>query len=189
MALDASAFSRHGLVKRALAGGKILSLRRGLYCLAPRYQKQPVNPYAFAQRIYGPSYISMETALSHHGWIPEAVHACICASYGNAKGYNTPLGVFNYSRLPQKVFYTAVERCVDSDGNVFFMASPAKALADYFYVRRPPWTNIRDACGSLRIEQEEMLVVTADELAMLEDNCTSRRVRRFLANWRKALKS
>ena len=189
VALDASTFSRHGLIKRALAGGEILNVRRGLYCLSPRYQKKPVNPYALAQRIYGPSYISMETALSHHGWIPEAVHVCTCASYGNAKEFNTPLGIFSYSRVPQQVFYAGVERCVDSDGSVFFLASPAKALADYFYVRRPSWKNIRDAWGSLRVEEEDILAVAADELALLEDNYTNRRVGRFLAGWRQALKS
>jgi len=188
VAMDSSAFSRHGLIKRALAGGEILNIRRGLYCLAPRYQKRPVNVYAVAQRIYGPSYISMETALSHHGWIPEAVHTCTCASYGNAKEFNTPLGLFSYSRVPQKVFYAGVERCVDSAGNVFFMASPAKALADYFYARRPPWKNIRDALGSLRIEQEDALAVTGEELSVLEDNCSNGRVRRFLAGWKEAVK-
>ncbi len=187
-ALDASPFSRHGLVKRALAGGEILNIRRGLYCLAPRYQKRPVNPFALAERIYGPSYISMETALRHHDWIPEAVHVCTCASYGNAKEFNTPLGVFSYSRVPQRIFYAGVERRVEPDGNVFFMASPAKALADYFYVRRPPWKSIRDASGSLRIEEEEIHAVDADELSLLEENYTNRRVRHFLAGWREALR-
>jgi hypothetical protein len=56
-------------------------------------------------------------------------------------------------------------------------------------VRRPPWKNIQDAWGSLRIEQEDILAVDAHELALLEGNYINRRVRRFLADWRKALKS
>jgi hypothetical protein len=187
VAMAGSAFSRHGLVKRAMSGGEILNLRRGLYCLAPRYQKRPVSVYALAQRIHGPSYLSMETALSHHGWIPEAVYACTCASYRNAKEFSTPLGVFSYSRVPQKVFYAGVERCVDPDGNAYFMASPAKALADYVYVRRPPWKNVRDASQSLRIEEEDILAVSSDEITLLEGNCTVQRVKRFLASWKEAL--
>jgi len=61
---------RYGLVKRAIAGGQIIHIRRGLYCLAPKYQKKKLNLYALAEHLYGPSYVSLESALSWHGWIP-----------------------------------------------------------------------------------------------------------------------
>jgi predicted transcriptional regulator of viral defense system len=187
VALDGTAFSRHGLVKRALAGGEILNIRRGLYCLAPRYQKKPVNVYALAQRVYGPSYVSLETALRYHGWIPEAVYACTCASYGNAKEFNTPLGIFSYVRVPQQVFYAGVERCVDSNGNAFLMASPAKALADYVYVHRLNWTSIDQVSVSMRIEPEDWASAAPELLELLVGNYSNRRVKRFLAAWKEAL--
>ena len=124
--LEGTVCSRHGLIKRATSKGEILNIRRGLYCLAPWYQKRPINIYALSQRIYGPSYVSLETALRYHEWIPEAVYACTCASFGNAKEFDTPLGIFSYKRIPQRVFYTGVERNVDNAGNAFFMASPEK---------------------------------------------------------------
>ncbi|MEA3342315.1 MAG: hypothetical protein U9R15_20305, partial [Chloroflexota bacterium] len=96
VAVGGSDFSRHGLIKRAMAGGEILNIRRGLYCLAPRYHRKPVSVYPLAQHVYGPSYISLETALSYHGWIPEAVYACTSASHNNAKEFRTPLGIFSY---------------------------------------------------------------------------------------------
>ena len=65
---------RYGLVRRAIASGEIIHIRRGLYCLSSKYQKKGMNPYALAQQVYGPSYVSLESALSWHGWIPEAVH-------------------------------------------------------------------------------------------------------------------
>ena len=109
--------SRYGLVKRALASGEIIRIRRGLYCLAPKYQKKGINLYALAQLVYGPSYVSLESALSWHGWIPEAVHAITGASFKKAKEFTTPLGVFRYDRVPQQVFYTEVERLTDASGN------------------------------------------------------------------------
>lgn len=187
LALGGSAFSRHGLVKRALANGEILNVRRGLYCLAPRYQKRPVSLYALAQRIYGPSYVSLETALSYHGWIPEAVYACTCASHGNAKEFRTPLGIFSYKRVPQRVFYAGVERYVDPDGNVFFMASPAKALADYVYVHRPNWAGIDEASESLRIESDDWAAVAPEQLDGLAGNYANHRVTCFLASWKERL--
>ena len=185
--VDGSDFSRHGLVKRALANGEILDIRRGLYCLAPRYQKKPVSIYGLAQRVHGPSYISLETALSYHGCIPEAVHACTCVSAGRAREFITPLGLFSYKRVPQRTFYVGVERCVDPDGNTWFMASPAKALADYVYVHRPSWTTIDEASANLRIEAEELAGVTPEQLDDLIDNYSNCRVRCFLATWKKAL--
>ena len=63
------------MLKRAVAAGEVVRIHRGLYCLATRYLREKIDPHVLAQRIYGPSYISLESALSHHGWIPEAVYA------------------------------------------------------------------------------------------------------------------
>ena len=42
---------RFGLVKRAIASGEIIHIRRGLYCLAPKYRKESINLHALAQQI------------------------------------------------------------------------------------------------------------------------------------------
>jgi predicted transcriptional regulator of viral defense system len=189
VALNGSTYSRHGLVERALADGDILGIRRGLYCLEPRYWRRPVSVYALSQCVHGPSYVSMESALAHHGWIPEAVYACTCASYGNAREYRTPLGVFSYRRVPQRVFFEGVDRCVDPDGNVYFMASPAKALADYVYVHNPGWRRVDDAAASLRVEPEDWMAVDPEQLGALAQNYTNGRVRQFLAAWRESIAS
>lgn len=183
VSIEGTDFSRHGLIKRAIASGEILNVRRGLYCLAEPYRKKPVSVYSISQHVHGPSYVSLESALSFHGWIPEAVYACTCVSYNDAKEFDTPLGLFSYTRVPQEAFYCGVERCVDEHGNVFFMASPAKALADYVYVRRLTWTGIDAAIGSLRIEPEELTSVEPSELLELAANYGSGRVKRFLNGW------
>ncbi len=189
VSVDGTDFSRHGLIKRAMSAEEILNIRRGLYCLAPEFQKKPVSVYSLAERIYGPSYISMETALSHHGWIPEAVRACTCASFGNSKEFETPLGLFSYKRVPQHTFFLGVKRCKDENGNVFFMAAPAKALADYLYVRRLSWTGTEEPIRSLRIDEDELVGVTEEELNTLLDNYSNSRVKRFLTGWLGEVKS
>lgn len=183
-----SPYKRYGLIKRAIAGGEIIHIRRGLYCLAPRYQKKKLNLYALAEHIYGPSYVSLESALSWHGWIPEAVYTLTSASFGKSKEFKTPLGAFSYSRVPQKVFYAGVERLTDEAGNAFLMAQPIKALADYVYVHKKDWTGLEPAAENLRIEPEEHESIAADEIDMLIENYTSRRVVRFLEGVRKDLK-
>ena len=180
--------ARYALVKRAIANGELIHIRRGMYCLAPKYQKKSVNLYALAQHIYGPSYISLEAALSWHGWIPEAVYTLTSVSFGKSKEFKTPLGAFSYNRVPQEVFYTGVERMTDETGDVFFMASPLKALSDYVYVHRKDWTGLEPIVNSLRIEPEEFENVTYDGFDMLLENYKSSRVQRFLKGLRKDLK-
>ena len=186
-ALEGSDFSRHGLIKRAISGGEILKIRRGLYCLAPQFQKKPVSIYSLAQRVYGPSYISLESALSYHGWIPEAVYRCTCVSYRNAKEFATPLAHFSYKHVPQRTFYLGVERCEDENGNVFFMASPAKSLADYVYVHHSDWSGIHEAAENLRIDEQDLISVGVGELSELIENYKNSRVKHFLTRWRESL--
>lgn len=179
---------KYGLVKRAIRNGEIIHIRRGLYCLAPKYQKKNVNPYALAQSIYGPSYISLESSLQWHGWIPEAVHTITSASFHKAKEFQTPLGIFSYERVPQKVFYTEVNRVQDESGNISLMASPIKALADYVYARRKDWRGLEPVVGSLRIEPDEFRLVTNEAIQRLIDNYSQVRVKRFLEGMREDLK-
>lgn len=179
---------RYGLVKRAIASGEIIHIRRGLYCLAPKYQKKRINLYALAQHVYGPSYVSLESALSWHGWIPEAVYTLTSVSFEKSKEFKTPLGVFSYDRVPQKVFYAGVERLADEAGNIFLIATPTKALADYVYVRKKDWRGLKPVTGSLRIEQEEFESVTGEELDLLIEDYTSRRVQRFIKGLKRDLK-
>jgi predicted transcriptional regulator of viral defense system len=178
---------RYSLVKRAIASGEIIHIRRGLYCLAPKYQKKKVNLYALGQHIYGPSYISLESALSWHGWIPEAVYTMTSVSLGKSKEFKTSLGVFSYSRVSQKVFYAGVEKLTDEAGNIFLMASPTKALTDYVYVHKKNLSGLKPVTESLRIEPDEFKSVTSEDLELLIENYTSRRVQKFIKGLKKDL--
>ena len=54
-----------------LASGLFLKLRNGFYIL----KDSNPNHYFIANKLYQPSYVSLETALSHYGVIPETVYA------------------------------------------------------------------------------------------------------------------
>src|SRR3546814_15323424 len=64
---------RYGLVNRALKDGSLLRVKRGTYLLGRDYRSQTVHPFAIAQSLVPGSYISLESALTWHGWIPKAV--------------------------------------------------------------------------------------------------------------------
>lgn len=177
--LPGTDFSRHALVKRALAKGQLIQIRRGLYCLSDKDRKKPLNLFSLAQKIYGPSAISLESALSYHGWIPEAVFAVTSVSAQRSHEFKTPLGVFGFARVPAEPFLAGVN-LQSEDGDSFFIAGPWRALADYVYVHKKDWRGLKPLRESLRIENEHLEKVDFRELEEIEAAFRSRRVRRFL---------
>src|SRR5437870_269064 len=86
--LDGTPDSRYGKVKCLLAQGKLLHIRRGLYCLTDLvgYLTKP-HPFELAQHVYGPSYISLESALSFHQLIPETVYTVTSTTSKRSKEF------------------------------------------------------------------------------------------------------
>jgi len=178
--------SRYGVIKRAIAKGELIHIKRGLYLLAKKYQRNTPNLFELAQWIYGPSYISFESALSYHGCIPESVYAVTSACSRNAKKFRTPYGVFIYKRIPYPVLYLGVER-MKSENGTFFMASPLKAVLDYVYVYRKQWRGINPLIKSLRIEQHIIDQWNCDLLDEFREVYANYRVQRFIKGLKKDL--
>jgi len=179
--------TRYALVKRSIANGDIIHIKRGLYTLSPLYRKGTVNPYSVSHMILGLSYISLETALSTCGWIPEAVRTITAVTSRPSTEFMTPIGHFTYEKVPQKTLFAGVERLKDASGNVWFQATPLKALADYVYLHGYDWTSSRPLVESLRIDDESLREITKTDFIELEGNYTNRRVVRFLQGLSKEL--
>lgn len=175
------------LLKRAIARREVWRLHRGLYCLADRFGRGRVNPLGIAQRIHGPSYLSLETALSHHGWIPEGVQAITSVALERSRTFNTPVGVFSFTPVPQRRFLAGVRRIAADGGDAFFMAVPLKALADLVYVQRLDWRSAAPVVESLRVEEESLAELTGEQFDEVASAYRPGRVSRFLAGLRKDL--
>jgi len=120
-------FKIHTLEKE----GKILRIKRGWYCVNPRYSKRTINHGVAANLLYeDPSYVSLETALSYYGLIPERTMGMTSVVTGRSRFYSTKIGWFKYQTIPIELFPIGV-RSVDG----YLMASPEKALCDYLYTR------------------------------------------------------
>ena len=117
----------HFLVKE----GKILRLKRGLYCVNPKFSGRAVDFMAIANCLYdAPSYVSLETALAHYELRPEAVMGISSVTKGRTKRFVTPIGWFMYQTIPENLFGIGVR----TEGG-HLIASPEKALCDYLYTR------------------------------------------------------
>lgn len=187
--LEGTPDSRYSKVKRLLAQGKLLHIRRGLYCLTDvvGYLTKP-HPYELAQYIYGPSYISLESALSFHKLIPERVYTVTSVTSKRTKEFRTPLGVFSYLHLPPESFYTEVE-LIEENGYKFFLAKPWKAICDYIYIYKKDWSNLEPLLESLRINRDDLPVLRNEEIQLLDEYYHQERVSRFLKNIQKELSS
>lgn len=175
------------LLKRAVKNQDIIRYRRGLYGLSPRYLHEPLQPFALAQYLDGPSYISLESALSYYGWIPEAVYTVTSVSMNRSKSFDTPAGLFSFTGISQRTFFAGVNVGQTTSGGQFMVASPLKALADYCYVHRLKWQSVSFLLDSLRLEEEELKTLHVRDFDALNGVYPQRRVIEFLAGLRKEL--
>ncbi len=115
-------------LRRMCEQGLIYQVRRGLY-LSSWARDQLETPMVLAPLVYGPSYVSHETALAHYGIIPERVAEITCTTSKRAKYYDTPLGRFRYFPLNDEAFSFGYRSEPSAQGN-YLIAEPEKALCD-----------------------------------------------------------
>lgn len=116
-------------IQRLVAAGDIVRIRKGLYAFAAPFRRQPMVREQLANLIYGPSYVSLDSALSFHGLIPERVEAVTSVTTGRSRHFDTPFGTFSY-RMLSLARYAVGTVWLPKDAPSFLMASPEKALAD-----------------------------------------------------------
>ena len=177
--LKKSAHAVAGILKRETSAGRTIRVRKGLYAF-PENKEGLLDALILSPIIYGPSYISLEYALSYHGLIPESVVTITSVSQGKSKHFSTPLGEFSYQRVPQQILYSQVERVEGQGGGCFFMATPLKALCDTLYCHKKKWLHLTDACRDLRIDPEDLPQMTGAEVDELIGNYKNSTIRNFL---------
>ena len=118
-------------ITRLIKSGEIIRVRRGIFLPAA---DRGYSLKSLAAIVYGPSYISFESALSYYGIIPEKVNAVTSATFKKNKNriFHTPLGDFYYYYLPAAAYPYAV-KCEQEGGANFLIASPEKALCDLLF--------------------------------------------------------
>lgn len=110
--------------------GFLLSLRRGLYVPGPELDLPIPHLFVIANHLRGPSYVSLETALSHWGIIPERVYEINSITLKTSHIYDTPIGRFTYRNLNFPYYSFGLERVEVGTEQFVLMASPEKAICD-----------------------------------------------------------
>lgn len=183
--LGGSAKRRYGLVNRALKSGELVRLQRGLYILADHYRNHPPHPFALAQAIAPGSYVSFETALSFHGWIPEKVFtiSSVVSGRKSRQHEHAKVGIYSFHPLAvRKGFFLELVDRHQLDGQTMLVAKPCRALMDLVCLRKITWEDINWLSEGLRIDFDLLHNISKKEMNTLRLVYKHKRVREFLSS-------
>lgn len=113
--------------------GKLLQLRRGIYAFPPPYMGEQPLQYVIANRLVHPSYISLQSALSYYGLIPEHVASVTSVTTGRPVTLRNDFGRYMYRHI-KKEFYFGFRNWQLSQTQSAFIATPEKAILDLIYL-------------------------------------------------------
>lgn len=104
-----------------------IKIRNGLYAL----RSDPPHELEIANRLYGPSYVSLEYALAYYRFIPETVYTVTSVTTKITREFTVQGKSYEYSRIKRSA-YTGYKLIKESQAKIL-MAMPEKALVDYCY--------------------------------------------------------
>lgn len=140
--------------------------------------------------IYGPSYISFDTALSYYGMIPEAVYIYTSATFNKrkTKRYINFFGTFQYRDIPKEAYSFGI-KTKEENGYVYYIGTKEKALCDKLYIM-PPVDNIRELkemlFEDLRIEPQTISELNGEDIILFSEKYHSKNLdllAKFIRRW------
>lgn len=141
--------------------GLLVRLRQGWYAFPDMISRIDFARF-LAGRIYRPSYISLHTALSYYGMIPESVTQITSVTTLKTASFENPFGQYAYKSVKEHLFfgYRPMEMMPIEGGakQSWFIAEPEKALLDLLYLY--PFYNTEEEMQQLRLDEDYI----ADEL-------------------------
>ncbi|MDP1764283.1 MAG: hypothetical protein Q8L07_10385 [Sediminibacterium sp.] len=110
--------------------GILVLVRRGVYIPGPNLNIAKPETFLLANHLLGPSYVSLETALSYWGLIPEKVYETSSVTTQKSAVYKTPAGRFSYTHIPLPYYSFGIQQVELTKKQRVLMAAPEKALCD-----------------------------------------------------------
>lgn len=128
-------------ISELIKNGELVSLRRGLYVPGPSTGLPIPESFLIANYLRGPSYVSLEAALSHWGFIPERTYEISSVTIKPSKKIKTPIGRFGYQQLPTPYYSYGIRSVELTTNQLVLLASPEKAICDKIVLT--PMVNLR----------------------------------------------
>lgn len=163
-------------LSRWTKAGKLYQLRRGLYALAPPYQKVKPHPFLVANHMVQGSYVSLQSALAYYSLIPEYVPVTTSITTGRPASWDTPLGRLEFRHVKPEFFdsYQLIDVARDQPA---YVGTPEKALLDLVYLH--PGADSPEYLQELRLQNLDQLDL--DELQRQAEDAGSPKLQRAAA--------
>jgi len=130
--------------------GYLKKIKRGFYCLNTQDFSQDFL-FCTANKIYAPSYVSLEMALKYYSLIPEEIFQITSVSTKKTTHFETSIGNFSYRQIKTSLYWGY--KLLDFGQQKILMAEPEKAILDYLYIH-PKLKTATDFLG-MRINIDE----------------------------------
>lgn len=118
---------KYFLEKESREGGLFLRLKKGLYGLRTDLPSEE----EIANRLYRPSYISLEYALAYYNILPEMTYLVTSATTKPTRTFETTGKTFSFLKIKKEAYTGYILK--KEEGKSYFIAEPEKAVVDYFY--------------------------------------------------------
>jgi len=119
-------------LSRWVTSGRLIRIHKGWYTLREPFRHVRLDLNAIACTIKRGTYVSLQSALAHHGMIPEYVAETTCVTTGRPLSIDSPVGRIGYRHVKREVFFGYRQEV--SGKQEAYIASPEKALLDLFYL-------------------------------------------------------
>lgn len=117
-------------ISRMEQQGELIRLKKGVFVVAPEVSHQALSLELIANHLYGPSYVSLQSALSYFGLIPERVYTMRSVTLKRARSFTNSLGVFEYITMPDNYYSIGIQQIIYPDNYSFLIATAEKAIVD-----------------------------------------------------------
>lgn len=152
--------------------GILVLVRRGVYIPGPKLNIAKPEAFLLANHLLGPSYVSLETALSYWGLIPEKVYETSSVTTQKRAVYKTAAGRFSYIHIPLPYYAFGIQQVELTKKQRVLMATPEKALCD----------KIVTTSGLLLRSTKQVKELLTEDLR-IEKNMLRNLDRREISNW------
>lgn len=157
-------------ISELIKAGELVSVRRGLYVPGPETDLPIPDLFVIANNLRGPSYVSLESALSYWGLIPERVYEVSSITLKTSKKYVNDLGRFTFQHLASPYYSFGIESIRLTDQQTALIACKEKAICDKIITTsgvflRSAQQTIDFLVEDLRIDEEYVLHLDTEKIA------------------------
>lgn len=143
-------------ISELIKNGRLISVRRGLYVTGPSTDLTQPEPFLIANHLRGPSYVSVEAALSYWELIPERTYEISSVTVKTSKKYTTPVGRYTYQQLPLPYYAFGIRSVELKHKQTVLIASPEKAICDKIILT--PKINLRSMIQTRALLMEDLRI-------------------------------